>query len=64
MVPHRCSHPCLSPTPTNSLVQLGQEDIQAPQLLKQLCKGNRASSVQEHHLLPSTTDKESQGTAH
>lgn len=61
---HRCPHPCLPPTPTNSLVQLGQENIQAPQLLKQLCKGNRASSVQEHHPPPSMTNNEGQGIAH
>lgn len=63
-VSHRCFYPCLFPTPTDSLVQLGQEEIQAPQLLKQLCKGNRASSVQEHHPLPSTINKEGQGMAH
>ncbi|RLV83757.1 hypothetical protein DV515_00016332 [Chloebia gouldiae] len=46
------------------LLPLSQEEIQAAQLLKQLCKGNRASSVQEHHPLPSTINKEGQDMAH
>lgn len=48
-VPHGCLHhppPAPCPPSAHSLVQLRQEKVQAPQLLKQLCKCNGASSVQ------------------